>query len=179
GPSGRRLGEPSSDLDIETLTVLEDFLDGWPGTLVVVSHDRYFLERVTDSVWALMGDGQGVMLPRGDEEYLERGAASARASGEGGRGPGGAGSGASPSSVERGRDPELSPAEQRELRKTMERLERQIAKLDDRIAALQDQMLEAATDHERLTALDAELRAATAAKDEREEEWLAVADRLG
>src|SRR5690606_7024212 len=167
--------EPTNDLDIETLTVLEDFLDGWPGTLVVVSHDRYFLERVTDSVWALMGDGQVVMLPRGVEEYLERRAASTRASAEGGRDPVGAGSGASPSSVERGRDPELSPAEQRELRKTMERLERQIAKLDDRIAALQDQMLEAATDHERLTALDAELRAATAAKDEREEEWLAVA----
>ncbi len=178
-PNVLLLDEPTNDLDIETLTVLEDFLDGWPGTLVVVSHDRYFLERVTDSVWALMGDGQVVMLPRGVEEYLERRAASTRASAEGGRDPVGAGSGASPSSVERGRDPELSPAEQRELRKTMERLERQIAKLDDRIAALQDQMLEAATDHERLTALDAELRAATAAKDEREEEWLAVADRLG
>ena len=46
------LDEPTNDLDIETLNVLEDFLDDWPGTLVVVSHDRYFLERVTDSVWA-------------------------------------------------------------------------------------------------------------------------------
>ena len=66
------LDEPTNDLDIETLNVVEDFLDGWPGTLIVVSHDRYFLERVTDSVWALMGDGQIAMLPRGVDEYLER-----------------------------------------------------------------------------------------------------------
>ena len=59
-PNVLLLDEPTNDLDIETLTVLEDFLDGWPGTLVVVSHDRYFLERVTDSTWALLGDGQVV-----------------------------------------------------------------------------------------------------------------------
>ena len=57
-PNVLLLDEPTNDLDIDTLNVVEDFLDGWPGTLVVVSHDRYFLERVTDSVWALMGDGQ-------------------------------------------------------------------------------------------------------------------------
>ena len=66
------LDEPTNDLDIETLNVLEDFLDRWPGTLVVVSHDRYFLERVTDSIWALLGDGQISMLPRGVDDYLER-----------------------------------------------------------------------------------------------------------
>ena len=70
------LDEPTNDLDIETLNVLEDFLDGWPGTLIVVSHDRYFLERVTDSTWALLGDGQISMLPRGVDEYLERRAAA-------------------------------------------------------------------------------------------------------
>src|SRR5699024_8046184 len=74
-PNVLLLDEPTNDLDIETLTVLEDFLDGWPGTLIVVSHDRYFLERVTDSVWALLGDGQISMLPRGVDEYLERRAA--------------------------------------------------------------------------------------------------------
>ena len=74
-PNVLLLDEPTNDLDIETLTVLEDFLDGWPGTLVVVSHDRYFLERVTDSTWALLGDGQISMLPGGVEEYLERRAA--------------------------------------------------------------------------------------------------------
>ncbi len=74
-PNVLLLDEPTNDLDIDTLNVLEDFLDGWPGTLVVVSHDRYFLERVTDSVWALLGDGQISMLPRGVDEYLERRAA--------------------------------------------------------------------------------------------------------
>src|SRR3954454_16188413 len=74
-PNVLLLDEPTNDLDIETLNVLEDFLDGWPGTLVVVSHDRYFLERVTDSVWALLGDGRLSMLPRGVDEYLERRAA--------------------------------------------------------------------------------------------------------
>src|SRR5512145_882136 len=71
-PNVLLLDEPTNDLDIETLTVLEDFLDGWPGTLVVVSHDRYFLERVCDNVWALLGDGTIRMLPRGVDEYLER-----------------------------------------------------------------------------------------------------------
>ena len=75
-PNVLLLDEPTNDLDIETLNVLEDFLDGWPGTLVVVSHDRYFLERVTDSTWALLDDGQISMLPRGVEEYLERRAAA-------------------------------------------------------------------------------------------------------
>ena len=74
-PNVLLLDEPTNDLDIETLNVLEDFLDRWPGTLVVVSHDRYFLERVTDSVWALLGDGQISMLPGGVEEYLARRAA--------------------------------------------------------------------------------------------------------
>ena len=69
-PNVLLLDEPTNDLDIETLTVLEDFLDRWPGTLVVVSHDRYFLERVTDSTWALLGDGQISMLPSGVDQYL-------------------------------------------------------------------------------------------------------------
>ena len=76
-PNVLLLDEPTNDLDIDTLNVLEDFLDCWPGTLIVVSHDRYFLERVTDSVWALLGDGQVSMLPRGVDEYLERRAAAA------------------------------------------------------------------------------------------------------
>src|SRR5690349_23675696 len=74
-PNVLLLDEPTNDLDIETLNVLEDFLDDWPGTLVVVSHDRYFLERVTDTIWALLGDGQISMLPGGVEEYLSRRAA--------------------------------------------------------------------------------------------------------
>ncbi|MDP9820266.1 ABC-F family ATP-binding cassette domain-containing protein [Nocardioides massiliensis] len=172
-PNVLLLDEPTNDLDIETLNVLEDFLDGWPGTLVVVSHDRYFLERVTDSVWALMGDGQVVMLPRGVDEYLERRSRTVRSAIHSGGAAAGSSGGSS------GGSSELNPAEQRELRKTMERLERQIAKIDKQVSALESQMVEAASDHERLAALDAELRAAITVKEQREEEWLEVAERLG
>ena len=57
------LDEPTNDLDVETLTVLEDFLDSWPGVVVTVTHDRYFLERVSDMVYAIMGDGRVRHLP--------------------------------------------------------------------------------------------------------------------
>ena len=74
------LDEPTNDLDIETLTSLEDVLDGWAGTLVVVSHDRYLLERVCDHQVALLGDGRVRDLPGGVEEYLRlRHAAAERA----------------------------------------------------------------------------------------------------
>src|SRR5690606_24784998 len=132
---------------------------------------------VTDSVWALMGDGQVVMLPRGVDEYLERRSRTARSAIDaGGASAGPSGGSAAGSS---GSTSELNPAEQRELRKTMERLERQIAKIDKQVSALEAQMVEAASDHERLAALDAELRAANTVKEQREEEWLEVAERLG
>ena len=73
-PNVLLLDEPTNDLDIETLTELEDLLDGWPGSVVVVSHDRYFLERVTDHVLALI-DGKLAYLPGGVDEYLSRRAA--------------------------------------------------------------------------------------------------------
>src|SRR5271163_362111 len=71
-PNVLLLDEPTNDLDIETLTEFEDLLDDWPGTLVVVSHDRYFLERVTEHVVALLGDGKLAFLPGGVDEYLDR-----------------------------------------------------------------------------------------------------------
>src|SRR5215212_8699416 len=70
-PNVLLLDEPTNDLDIDTLRALEDLLDGWPGTLVVVSHDRYFVERVCDDVYALTGDGGVRHLPGGIEQYLE------------------------------------------------------------------------------------------------------------
>jgi ABC transport system ATP-binding/permease protein len=170
-PNVLLLDEPTNDLDIETLTVLEDFLDGWPGTLVVVSHDRYFLERVTDSTWALLDDGRISMLPRGVEEYLERRAESLRqedarlaaASGRGSSDTGG---------------PEVSAAEQREARKTVARIDRQLAKLADQEAALHSQLAEHASDYEKLAELDARLRDLVAQKDALEEEWLDAATLL-
>ena len=68
-PNVLLLDEPTNDLDIDTLTALEDLLDGWPGTLVVVSHDRYFVERVCDDVYALLGS-ELRHLPGGIEQYL-------------------------------------------------------------------------------------------------------------
>jgi len=71
-PNVLLLDEPTNDLDIDTLTVVEDYLDSWPGTLIVVTHDRYFLERVCDVTYALRGDGSCVLLPGGVEQYLEQ-----------------------------------------------------------------------------------------------------------
>jgi ABC transport system ATP-binding/permease protein len=168
-PNVLLLDEPTNDLDIETLTVLEDFLDGWPGTLVVVSHDRYFLERVTDSTWALLGDGRVSMLPRGVEEYLERRAAAfEREAAEASRAP----AAATPSG------PTASPAEVREARKSVARIERQLAKLERRESELHAEMVEHAADYERLARLDVELRDLLARKEALEEEWLAAAALL-
>ncbi|MEP7091120.1 MAG: ATP-binding cassette domain-containing protein, partial [Nocardioidaceae bacterium] len=168
-PNVLLLDEPTNDLDIETLTVLEDFLDGWPGTLVVVSHDRYFLERVTDSTWAMLGDGQIAMLPRGVEEYLERRAESLRTS------P------ADTSHAEAGApvpQPTASAGELRDARKVVQRLERQLARLADRQTALHAQLAEHAADYERLAALDIELRELVAQRDALEGEWLEAAALL-
>ncbi len=75
-PNVLLLDEPTNDLDVDTLAHLEDLLDGWPGTLVVVSHDRYLVERVCDTVVALFGDGRITHLPGGIDEYLARRAAA-------------------------------------------------------------------------------------------------------
>jgi len=158
-PNVLLLDEPTNDLDIEILNVIEDFLDGWPGSLVVVSHDRYFLERVCDEVWALLGDGSLRMLPRGVEEYLERRAA--------GSGP------AAPSGVPEGPS---TAAEQRATRKELAKLERQLDKVTAREETLHEQMAAAATDFERLAEIDVELRAVQAEKAEIEEAWLAAAE---
>lgn len=70
-PNVLLLDEPTNDFDIETLTELEDLLDSFGGTLIVISHDRYFLERVCDRFVGLLGDGQLRDLPRGVDQYLE------------------------------------------------------------------------------------------------------------
>jgi len=191
-PNVLLLDEPTNDLDIDTLTVLEDFLDGWPGTLVVVSHDRYFLERVCDSVWALLGDGQVSMLPRGVEEYLERRAAALAASSPSAPGPAAAGSSApasaaaapsagssaaarSAGSSAAAPSASSSAAEQRDARKTINRIDRQLTKLTNREAELHAKLAAHASDYERLAELGEQLRELTAEKDALEEEWLTAA----
>ena len=160
-PNVLLLDEPTNDLDIDTLTALEDLLDGWAGTLVVVSHDRYFLERVCDRTAALLGDGRLRDLPGGVDEYL----ALRRAAGEA-RGSATAGVEAAPTDA----------AAARVARKELARLDRQLAKLGEREAGLHADLAVAATDHERVAALDAQLRALSAQKLALEERWLELAE---
>jgi ATPase subunit of ABC transporter with duplicated ATPase domains len=159
-PNVLLLDEPTNDLDIDTLNVIEDYLDGWPGTLIVVTHDRYFLERVADVTYALPGGGRCVLLPGGIEQYLaERSSAEAPS--------------AAPS---RERGGETASARGRRTGKELARIESQLGKLDDRIAALHHTMADVAADHVRLGELNDELRELQARKDSLEEEWLSLAD---
>jgi ABC transport system ATP-binding/permease protein len=166
------LDEPTNDLDIEMLTEFEDVLDSWPGTLVVVSHDRYFLERVTDHVAALLGDGAIDFLPRGVDDYLERVRArrAVAATARPGPGPGSGAAGAA--------RPVSAAAAERAARKELQRLERQIDRAADREAALNEELAAHATDYEKLTELGAQLRVLQAEKASLEERWLEVASSL-
>ena len=182
------LDEPTNDLDVDTLTELEDLLDGWPGSLVLVSHDRYFLERVTDHVVALLGDGSLSFLPGGVDEYLRRrsvpqngarpGNAGARPGGPGAR-PAGAGAPASGETAGAGAssgDPSGGAGAQRAARKEMARLERQIDRLTSREGELAAALAAHATDYVRLTELGAELRGVQDEKARLEEQWLEAAE---
>ncbi|SHY08027.1 Putative ABC transporter, ATP-binding protein [Mycobacteroides abscessus subsp. bolletii] len=160
-PNVLLLDEPTNDLDIETLQQVEDLLDGWAGTLVVVSHDRYLIERVCDSTWALFGDGKLTNLPGGIEEYLRRHAQPVAAP-------------AAKAVPERGRDGAALRAAQKELG----RLERAVAKLGERETALHAQLAEHATDPERVVTLTSELNAVVAEKDATEMQWMELAEEL-
>ena len=125
-PNVLMLDEPTNDLDTDTLAAIEDTLDSWPGTLVVVSHDRYLLERVTDHQLALLGDGALRDLPGGVEQYLElRSAALASPS----RAERAAASAPSTAASASSGAPTVDPAAQRAARKDMARLERQLSRL--------------------------------------------------
>ena len=176
-PNVLLLDEPTNDLDTDTLAALEDLLDGWPGTLIVVSHDRYLLERVCDRQVALLGDGLLRDLPGGVEEYLDL----RRAALEGGSGPLVTG-GAAPSSSD---EPAASPAparaaaDVRAARKEVTRIERRLAKIADLESTLHAKLAEQATDHEAVQRLDAELRALATEREELEEAWLEAAETAG
>jgi ATP-binding cassette subfamily F protein uup len=158
-PNVLLLDEPTNDLDIDTLNVIEDYLDGWPGTLIVVTHDRYFLERVADVTYALPGGGRCVLLPGGIEQYLAERITSEQTSG-----------------APAARRDESASARERRGRKELARIESQLGKLDQRIAALHASMADAAVDHVRLGKLNDELRELESRKGSLEEEWLALAD---
>jgi ABC transport system ATP-binding/permease protein len=162
-PNVLLLDEPTNDLDIETLTELEDMLDGWPGSMVVVSHDRYFLERVSDHVVALLGGGLAY-LPGGVEEYLERRARELAAA---------------PSASARSVAPAVgAAARQRAAQKELGRVERQLDKVSGQEAELTAALAEHASDYAKLIELGAQLRAVQKEKAGLEDRWLSLAEEL-
>jgi ATP-binding cassette subfamily F protein uup len=164
-PNVLLLDEPTNDLDVDTLTELEDLLDGWAGSLVVVSHDRYFLERVTDHVVALLGEGKLSFLAGGIDEYLERRGARGRTATVPGLAP--RGEPRSGTGADRGR---------RLAKKELQRLERQIDRLGDREKELAGELAARASDYAALIELGGQLRGVQAERARLEEEWLAVAE---
>ncbi|MGW5415863.1 ABC-F family ATP-binding cassette domain-containing protein [Actinomadura geliboluensis] len=170
-PNVLLLDEPTNDLDIETLTEVEDLLDGWPGTLVVVSHDRYFLERITDHVVALLGDGRVSMLPGGVDEYLERRAAGTAPK------PGAPKTGAAPA-ADGPAPPKPKGGQDWKARKELDRLERRLEKLAAQEGELHEQLAAHATDYAKLQELDGRLREIQAEAARVEEEWLMLAEDL-
>ncbi len=159
-PNVLLLDEPTNDLDIDTLTALEDLLDGWPGTLIVVSHDRYFVERVCDNVYALTGDGKVTHLPGGIDQYL-----ALRAPEEA----------SAASKAERSAP---NQAVLRAARKDVARLERALEKNGEREASLHSEMAQAATDYERLRELQSALAALASEREALEAEWLEAAELI-
>jgi ABC transport system ATP-binding/permease protein len=154
-PNVLLLDEPTNDFDIETLTELEDLLDSFGGVLIVISHDRYFLERVCDRFVGLLGDKRVRDLPRGVDEYLEQRAKALDSTPQ----------------IQKEKKPS-SAAEQRQLKKDLTRLDRQLEKSASQIKALEDQQEAAAFDPELLIKIESELRDLSAEKSKLEEEWL-------
>ena len=164
GPNVLVLDEPTNDFDIETLGALEDLLDGFAGTLIVISHDRFFLERVCDDFYGLVGDQQLRDLTGGVDDYLDRLRAQRSAP---------AAKGVSNSA---GAQAGTTAAQERLNQKEMSKLERQIRKFDERETTLHDDLATYATDFEKVAALNEELREVRKAKEEAEEAWLALAE---
>jgi ABC transport system ATP-binding/permease protein len=155
-PNVLLLDEPTNDLDIETLNALEDVLDGWPGTLLVVSHDRYFLERVCSTTVSLMGDGSLKALPGGVDQYLQE-------------------------RVRRSVAPSVTvkpKGDSRTAKKELQRLERLLVKLDAREAELHASMAARATDHEAVVRLNEELHQVREEKASVEETWLELSEQV-
>lgn len=200
-PNVLLLDEPTNDLDIDTLQELESLLDSWPGTLVVISHDRYLIERIADDTYALFGDGKLTNLPGGIEEYLkiraeheaanptgalnlgdvantsEASPSEASSVDSASTGAAGAAANSSPAAAPQSR---LSNQEQREITKKMNALERKMGKLDPQIAKINADMAAAAQqmDTEALTRLDSELKELEAERESFEMEWMELGETL-
>lgn len=198
------MDEPGNDLDTDMLAVMEDLLDTWPGTLIVVSHDRYLLERVTDQQFALIG-GKVRHLPGGVQDYLDMteaikngkdpfadekaGAGKGKKSGSAGT-AGSAGSGATEGSAGNSAGesataetassaPKLSGKAFHEASKRVSAIERKLAKLEDQKADLESQMAaHDPSDYEGLGKLNEQLQAVTDESEELELEWMELSEQL-
>ncbi|MFJ4921258.1 ABC-F family ATP-binding cassette domain-containing protein [Streptomyces sp. NPDC088725] len=168
------LDEPTNDLDIETLNQLEDLLDGWPGSMVVISHDRFFIERTTDKVLALLGDRTLRMLPRGIDEYLERRKKQAESGVPAAPAASVPSTDASAGAVPAA--PAASAKDGRAAKKELQKVERQLDKMSSRETLLHQQIAENATDFEKVAKLDAELRQLVTERDELEMRWMELAE---
>ncbi|WP_087116314.1 ABC-F family ATP-binding cassette domain-containing protein [Corynebacterium urinipleomorphum] len=172
-PNVLLLDEPTNDLDIDTLQELENLLDSWPGTLVVISHDRYLIERIADVTYALFGDGALTNLPGGIEQYLDRRKAMSEESGVLDLGE------TAPKKKPEGG---ISGQERRELSKKMKSLDRKMEKLDEQVAALESGITEmsgaAAPDFEAIGAKTGRVAELRAEREELELEWLDLGEQL-
>jgi len=170
------LDEPTNDLDIETLTSMEDVLDGWAGTLLVVSHDRYLLERMCDRQVAMLGDGGIRDLPGGVEQYLDlrRAARGSAAASSASAGSGGSRAAASPAA-----STGPSAAELREAKKDLNRIDRLLTKLSAQEDKIHLEMAAKAADHTAVLRLNDTLRAIVDEREALELEWLSVAEIIG
>ena len=193
------MDEPGNDLDTDMLAVMEDLLDTWPGTLIVVSHDRYLLERVTDQQFALIG-GKVRHLPGGVQDYLDmvedikngKGLPEDRAgfAGTGGssakRGAQGKGSAAeslpqstSSEGTQDSAEPKLSGKAFHEASKRVNAIERKLAKLEEQKSDLEAQMASHdPSDYEGLNKLNEQLTAVNSESDDLEAEWLELSEQL-
>ena len=159
-PNVLLLDEPTNDFDIETLTELEDLLDSYGGTLIVISHDRYFLERVCDRFVGLMGDQELRDLPRGVDQYLEHRAQSSSNTSQGNSGK------------------VSSAAQERALKKDLTRVERQIQKAKEKVASLALEQESASFDATKLSEISIELVQLEKELVAREEDWLEITLKL-
>ena len=194
-PNVLMLDEPTNDLDTDTLAAMEDLLDGWPGTLIVVSHDRYLLERVTDHQVALLGDAKLRALPGGVEQYLRIRSGKEDAPAVDGRTYRGQSSTTAaqtpqrrvaaaqpqPPAEEAGADASESghsAGEKRRARKIMQRVEKQMEKLSLRQAELHGLMAQVSQEGnlDRLSALQEELSGVDEELAEAEEAWLEASE---
>jgi len=160
-PNVLLLDEPTNDFDVETLTALEDLLDSFGGTLLVISHDRYFLERVCDTFVGLLGDAELRDLPGGIDQYLQLRAKSTKTP-----------------AVNKQPIAKASILEIKALKKEVARLERAMQKADERASQLEREQSEVAFDHNKLAEVMKELSEVHEEKAKLEEAWLEASHQL-